>query len=525
VKMNNLKRPNIVALLCILVATGVWAQHVDIQSPISKGNTGRTKGRNSRIITTGIRSPELPSNHALIITVSHSAIGELPGVLKDRVLATDLAHRIGVPTEHINSLSENEVTRDGFRAAFARLSQEVMKGDRVYVYFSGYGARTLSKVTGQCTESIVMQDSSTISRDELTELVGQFGAKADKTLLMIDSAHFAGSARLPDKNLGSPAQRSKFSAEATSHACNLPASSARFGNIRGIQVENTDSNLVVLTASRSNESAWDTDQGGALTSNFSECVKGAASDENRSGSISMQELTDCVQGRLNSNDDDRAPQHIELTGNGAWTPGFSERILPPPTPMPNPPAPEDLNTRGALTDIFNQRDDRWSVEARLTKTTLHINKDLFEVQITSQREGFVYIFYRGSGPDSFYLIFPNEKDSDNAIQAEASLVVPRASWSVQAVGPPGVDDILVMVSETPRDFSNFSLPAKYILNEGPYKKIKPTSESLSALNQIATLSEMVKQAECAKMGGRDLAIASRCSSVFGAAMVAITEEN
>src|SRR5580693_10691141 len=113
-----------------------------------------------------LHAPQLASNHALIITVSEYQRSPLPGVLTDRKLATDLATRFGVPPQNIVQLSEQEVTREGLKQAFAGLSETIMPGDKLYVYFSGHGARYFNKTTGQCTESIVMQDMRMVTNAE-----------------------------------------------------------------------------------------------------------------------------------------------------------------------------------------------------------------------------------------------------------------------------------------------------------------------------------------------------------------------
>ncbi|MEA3173654.1 MAG: hypothetical protein QOF42_1065, partial [Gammaproteobacteria bacterium] len=84
-------------------------------------------------------APQL-SNHALIITVSEYQKSPLPGVLTDRKLGIELAQRLGVPPENIVQLSEQQVTRDGLKQAFADMNQTIMPGDKLYVYFSGHGA-------------------------------------------------------------------------------------------------------------------------------------------------------------------------------------------------------------------------------------------------------------------------------------------------------------------------------------------------------------------------------------------------
>jgi len=146
--------------------------------------------------------------------------------------------------------------------------------------------------------------------------------------------------------------------------------------------------------------------------------------------------------------------------------------------------------------------------------------------IHSQRDGFVYVFYRGTQADSFYLLFPNKLDSNNPIAANEELRLPRPDWTVTALGPKGTDHILVMVSETARDFSSLSLPAEYVSAAGPFDKIQPTAAAAARIGQIATLSAAVKRAECSGSGGtRDLGVAHRCSNVFGASLVSVEEKD
>jgi hypothetical protein len=82
-----------------------------LQSPLARLRSGREAADNNQIITTGIRSPELPSNHALIITVSEYQRSPLPGVLTDRKLGIDLAASVYRPRTSWNSRSARSRAR------------------------------------------------------------------------------------------------------------------------------------------------------------------------------------------------------------------------------------------------------------------------------------------------------------------------------------------------------------------------------------------------------------------------------
>jgi hypothetical protein len=489
----------------------------------------------------GNYAPPQLSNHALIITVSEYQKSPLPGVLTDRKLGIELAQRLGVPPENIVQLSEQQVTRDGLKQAFADMNQTIMPGDKLYVYFSGHGARFFSKATGQCTESLVMQDMHVVTNTEFAAMIRPLSAKTDKTIVMLDSCHSGGVAAAAGSRSLASQFRPKYSPEASSPHCSLAVNLGSYSFNRGLDLHTTDHNMVILAAARNNEVAWDTSKGGAMTYNFEQCLAGGATDSDHSGSLSMQELTDCVQARLNKTQEDSALQHPTLAGNTGLVPVLSDsgaganaatapsasNASPTPAPSvlnaPSAPPSAAIDTLASMNDIYGQRDDRWDVSAKLQTPTLKIGTNL-NLTVHSQREGYVYLFYRGTQPDSFYLLFPNQLDAANAIKANQELQLPRQDWNVTALGPKGTDHLMVMVTETPRDFSTLALPAEYVSKSGPFEKIQPTAQAIARIGQVAALSAAFTNKECQSGSGkRDLAVARRCSNVFGAAMISVEE--
>ncbi|HWJ34362.1 MAG TPA: caspase family protein [Steroidobacteraceae bacterium] len=466
---------------------------------------------------TGPQAPLLPSNHALIITVSEYQRSPLPGVLTDRKLANELARRFGVPPQNIVELSEQQVTREGLKQALASMNQLTMPGDKLYVYFSGHGARFFSKATGQCTESIVMQDMHVVTNAEFANMLKPLSAKTDKTIVMLDSCHSGGVAHAAGTRALTPLkQRPKYSAEASSPECSLAVNLGSFSQARGVDLNTTDNNLVILAAARNNEVAWDTSKGGALTYNFEQCLGGGATDSDHSGSLSMQELTECIQARLDKTQEDSARQHATLVGNSALVPAFGDAPL-------SGAAPIAVDTLATLNDIYNQRDDRWDVQATVAQPTLKIGANL-ALSVRSQRDGFVYLFYQGTQPGSFYLLFPNQLDSNNRVAANQEMQLPRPDWNVTALGPRGTDHLMVMVTETARDFSTLALPAEYVSQAGPFEKIQSTAAAAQHISRIATLSAAAGKDACQHAGAaRDLGVAKLCSNTFGASLVSVEE--
>jgi hypothetical protein len=555
------------APVLLLASSTAWAQQPptapsEVQrSPLAQLRSGREAGKNDQILTTGIRTirpdanTQTPSNHALIITVSEYQKSPLPGVLTDRKLGIELAQRFGVPPQNIVELSERQVTREGLKQAFADMNQTLMPGDKLYVYFSGHGARYFNKATGQCTESLVMQDMRVVTNTEFANMIRPLSAKADKTVVMLDSCHSGGVAQATGSRAFAAEYRPKFSAEASSPQCSLAVNLGSFSLARGVDFHTTDHNMVILAAAKNNEVAWDTSKGGAMTYNFEQCLAGGAADTDHSGALSMQELTACVQARLDKTQEDSARQHATLAGNAALVPAFGDsapssastagaapsaasNAVPAapaaPTALTAPiapaaptalaasdSAPVSIDTLATLNDIFNQRDDRWQVDAVLASPALKIGSNL-SMSVRSARDGYAYVFYRGSQPDSLYLLFPNSLDSANALKANQSVQLPRQDWSVTALGPKGTDYLMVMVTDTPRDFSALALPAEYVSQSGPFEKIRPTEQAVARIGQAAMLSAAVAQKEC-QSGNRDLGVARRCSNVFGATLVSLQE--
>ncbi len=466
----------------------------------------------------GLHAPPLPSNHALIITVSEYQRSPLPGVLNDRKLANELAQSFGVPAQNIVELSEQDVTREGLKQALTAMNQVIMPGDKLYVYFSGHGARFFSKATGQCMESIVMQDMHVVTNTEFANMLKSLSAKTDKTIVMLDSCHSGGVAHAASARDVAPgaALRAKFLAEASSPQCSLAVNDRSFSHTRGADLDTTDNNLTILAAARNNEVAWDTSKGGALTYNFQQCLNGGAADSDHSGSLSMQEITACIQARLDKTQEESVRQHATLAGNAALVPSFVNAA----TADAASAASDPLAT---LSDIYGQRDDRWEVQAKLSQPTLKIGTHL-ALSVRSQRDGFVYMFYQGTEPGSFYLLFPNQLDSNNAIAANQELQLPRPDWNVTALGPRGMDHLMIMVTATARDFSTLALPAEYVSASGPFEKIRPTAQAAAHISQIATLSAAAGKAACRSAADkRDLGVARECSNVFGASLVSVEE--
>jgi hypothetical protein len=144
------------------------------------------------------------------------------------------------------------------------------------------------------------------------------------------------------------------------------------------------------------------------------------------------------------------------------------------TPPPAPPVEPALASLATLKEIEAQRNPKRRVDVTVDKSELRIGKDPLNLKIRSVRDGYVYLVLLGSDRKSFYLLFPNGLDRDNAIRANVTLTLPRPDWQVVAQGPAGTDHMLVVISDTPRDLSALTLsppdaktPFTFTLNDLP----------------------------------------------------------
>jgi hypothetical protein len=128
---------------------------------------------------------------------------------------------------------------------------------------------------------------------------------------------------------------------------------------------------------------------------------------------------------------------------------------PTPAPVPAPvatPAPVRATPGDILAQVHAQRDHKRSLKVTASAQRLRIDRDPLDLMLVSDRPGHVYVAMAGTDGASMTLLFPNELDSDNRIAAGQQLWLPRPSWRVVAGGPPGLDRLLVMVTDGPRDW-------------------------------------------------------------------------
>jgi hypothetical protein len=117
----------------------------------------------------------------------------------------------------------------------------------------------------------------------------------------------------------------------------------------------------------------------------------------------------------------------------------------------------------------------------------------------------------GSDRQSLYLLFPNDLDAGNRIAAQTTMTLPRQQWALRAAGPAGDDEVLVIVTDGPRDLDalagtktvNFTKPLTDAAGRAQLQRVFGTNARAGAA--------------CTSRAG--------CSDAFGAAVLKIREHD
>ncbi len=192
---------------------------------------------------------------------------------------------------------------------------------------------------------------------------------------------------------------------------------------------------------------------------------------------------------------------------------------PVPTPAPEPPG---AGPQATINELLAQRDGRRKVDISLSRPSLQIGRDALDFSVRSSHAGHVYVGLLGSDQQSFYLLFPNDLDSNNQIAAGQTLQLPRPNWRVQAGGPAGTNRMIVLVTESPRDVAALQA-AGGAAKAGPFVRTLTTPEGRSNIGWFLTGSANADKPECRPSTRRNLVVAPVCSDAFGAAVVDVVE--
>jgi hypothetical protein len=469
-----------------------------------------------------LSAPVQAETHALIMAIGNynmPGVAPLKGVPKDVDSARDIARKLGVRDANMTVLRDGELTHAGMSGAFDRLRERIAPNDDVFIYYSGHGGRSLVKDPEErCAESLVTYDGHGFVDSDLEARLKGLSGKANRMVVLLDACHSGG---VTTRGKGDGRFASKYVARSGAEACQRPVNMLK-RNIQSRGAGSGAQNYVYIAAARDNEVSLDeADKGGVATQAWHACVSGAARDLDGSGAISAEEVQACAQQIIDkklANVQGFTAHHISITGNARAVMSFAQ---PTQATGAAAMAPTAVSPASTLKDIHAQRDDRRTVTLS-SPTQLKIGRDRFQLQLSSSHPGYLYLLMAGSDGKTFDMLFPNKLDTANEIQAGQVVRLPRAEWEVTAGGPPGVSQVLAIVTDAPRDFSKLDMqPA------GPFSVLDDVDASPIAAKDIVLVSTSAPAAaapECADpLSRRNLNVQKRCSNAYGAALIAIEE--
>ena len=391
-----------------------------------------------------------------------------------------------------------------------------------------------------------------ITNREMADMLKTITNKTDKLFVMYDACHSGGLVQ------AATAVRTRGFANDNDDGLLRP----KFANISeecGRPVNIKTRNLVVeavvkgalpqdiihVSASRDNEISFDDELKGGLATQFMrDCMLREAKDLDNSGAISVEEIKQCAQEKINkrmNNDVNFKPHNLLLNGNTAFVPAwFSQASLSPvasgavmpvavavapvvaplvgaavPPALAVPP-PTALTGEQGLRQMFDQRDAKRRVQVTTGNSKLKIGQDVLDFAVQSDRAGYLYVALAGSDNKSVYLLFPNDLDQNNKIEAGQQLLLPRPNWRVKAGGPAGIDNLLVMVADAPRDLTPLSAS-----KAGPFMSSLNDAQGRAKLGALMATSQMVTSQSCTTASARKNN--SLCSDAYGASMLTVEE--
>lgn len=414
------------------------------------------------------------ADHVLTVTINdyapNASVGPLDGVQVDRLNALKIAQRLGFDISNKVEIQNSQATLSGIRKALANLERVTAGNDRVFVYYSGHGGT--KQVGSICQSSLVTYDDEDLLSSEFYEYLDRIRKKVPKQLyVMLDSCHSGEFTERSSRTKGTggavtmrPKMRTK--AKDGQPTCNAPVNfvvssidaidkSRRAA--KGTINEALGGQMIMLSAAKENEVAWDSDNGGAATSAALRCLSepGLQSAEG-SGFISAVALSRCTQARIDNEQSIAIRQHVVAHG----------QTTTPLIPAMSSGGITVANASNTLEALAQNSDPTWQVqiepyvgqqwreEGRLPFNWGNVQKlkigsaDRLQITVQSQRAGYLYLVYASRDSNQFALLYPGEKEKFTAtIQANNPFTIP-SRWPAEGNnGRPEQDTILAIVSD------------------------------------------------------------------------------
>jgi hypothetical protein len=437
----------------------------------------------------------LAANHALILWIGdYGGAHDLPGINHDAAMARRIALAMGVPDGNIRDVGNAQLTKVALARALTDLHGRIAQDAKVFIYYSGHGHQRSGLDGARCTEGMVTRDPDLFEDFRLESALTALGRKASQLVVMNDSC-FSGDAATKDLQRGDGGgARDEFVPKF--YRGSLPAGAAVAGdhecggavnrmsrNLRAVGSDERAPQVLYIAASAADEVSLATPQGSLATRAWAQCLQTA--DIDRSGAVDGDELRACAQGHL-----DRWLQR--RGGRQTLTMAGNTRLPLTFTDGGGAATGTTVDPARTLADIQAMRDPSHRVSLQAARSTLRIGRDALDFNVTTDREGYLYVLHVGSDGKTFDLLFPNGYDRDHRVSAGTHRL-PRPQWQVTVAGPAGTSRLMAMVSPRPLDFSkgmNLSTAfASTAANAGAARNLMSESTTRFGASEVVDIHE------------------------------------
>lgn len=108
------------------------------------------------------------------------------------------------------------------------------------------------------------------------------------------------------------------------------------------------------------------------------------------------------------------------------------------------------------------------------RNPLQVGRDSLGLELDSTRSGWLYLLLWDKANGQLSLIFPNDVDRDHRLEAGQPLRLPRPRWHYEADAPAGEWELLLLASESRRDFSALGLAPDGVMLSATAVKVEQT---------------------------------------------------
>lgn len=483
-------------------------------------------------LASGLTAPVLATNRALIMGISnYVGIQPLLGVPKDISTAQSIARSMGVLPKDMVVVDEKNLTLSGMRNTLRSFTASVQPGDRVFIYFSGHGSSFAADGNkNSCDQGIVTLDRATLKKQEFHSLLDPIKNVVAKLVVFLDTCFSGGvvaTGKGKERVIPTNGPQAKFldlkAAGQSTGDCAEPINVAKaLRAFNQLQLVEGTNNFYLLGAAAPNEAAIDggAARGSYATSALMQCIDmGGKIDRNKDGIVSFDEAKDCAQQLVSewvrTESGGLFSQQTLTSGAGpgsGFIPVAFSADLPSGTSA-SAGLPADMTK--FLQSLRAGADPAQRVTVTSPISPYRIGRDYLNLRVTSSASGYLTLLIAGTDGNLLKLL-PNGLDSDQKIEANVPLQIPRTHWRLPSNGPAGKNLLLALVSGSPDQFGNLGIAPV----GSPYSTMQGTA--MTAKDIIERTLQPVPG--CATQPNRAFGIEPNpCGTRYGAALLDIVE--